>query len=80
MDLHARKIHFVQEFLRLNNEKLIAKFERILTTEKKKLYEEGFSPMSMSEFNERIDNAEDDALNGRVKDVSELDREIDSWT
>ncbi|RZJ98552.1 MAG: hypothetical protein EOO46_24995 [Flavobacterium sp.] len=80
MDLQARKIHFVQEFLRLNNEKLIAKFEQILTTEKKKLYAEGISPMSMAEFNQQIENAEDDALNGRVKDISELDREIDSWT
>ncbi len=79
MDLQARKIHFVQEFLRLNNENIIAMFEKILHTEKKKLYSENFSAMSLSEFNKIIDNSEDDAANGRVKDIHELDKDIDSW-
>ena len=37
MDLQERKIYFVQEFLRLNNETVIAKFEHILQTEKKEV-------------------------------------------
>ena len=80
MDLQARKIHFVQEFLRLNNEKIISKFEQILHTEKKKLYSENISPMSLNEFNRIIGDSEDDATNGRVKGIQELDRDIDSWT
>jgi len=80
MDLQARKIHFVQEFLRLNNENIIAKFEQILHTEKKKLYSENFSPMSFSDFNRIIDNSESDVANGRVKEIHELDKDIDSWT
>lgn len=80
MDLQARKIHFVQEFLRLNNEKIISKFEQILLTEKKKLYSESFSPMSLTDFNRIIDDSEDDAINGRVKEINELDKDIDAWT
>ena len=80
MDLQARKIHFVQEFLRLNNEKIISKFEEILHAEKKKLYSEGFSPMSLTDFNRIIDDSEDDAVNGRVKEINELDKDIDAWT
>ncbi len=80
MDLQARKIHFVQEFLRLNNENIISKFEQILHSEKKKLYSGNPSPMSLTDFNRIIDNAEDDAESGRVKDTFELDKDIDSWT
>jgi len=80
MDLQARKIHFVQEFLRLNNESIISKFEQILSAEKKKLYAEKFSPMSLIDFNRIIDNSEEDAANGRVKETHELDKDIDSWT
>jgi len=80
MDLQARKIRFVQEFLRLNNDNLITKFEQILHTEKKKLYSENFSPMSLSDFNQIIANSEEDATNGRVKEIHGLDKDIDSWT
>jgi len=80
MDLQARKIHFVQEFLRLNNENIISKFEQILHTEKKKLYSEKPSPMSLADFNRIIENSEEDAASGRVKDIFELDSDIDSWT
>ena len=80
MDLQARKIHFVQEFLRLNNENIISKFEQILHTEKKKLYSENFSPMSLTDLNQLVDNSEDDAANGRVKEIHELNKDIDSWT
>ncbi|WP_192823547.1 hypothetical protein [Rufibacter sp. LB8] len=80
MDLQARKIHFVQEFLRLNNENIIAKFEQILHSEKKKLFAERLAPLSLTDFNRMIDNSEEDAVNGRVKDTVELDQDIDTWT
>ena len=80
MDLQARKLNFIQEFLRLKNENIISKFEQILYSEKKKLYSESFSPMSLTDFNRIIDNSEDDAASGRVKEIHELDKDIDSWT
>jgi len=80
MNLQERKIHFVQEFLRLNNESIISKFEQILSAEKKKLFAENFSPMSLTDFNRIIDNSEEDAANGRMKVTHELEKDIDSWT
>jgi FlaA1/EpsC-like NDP-sugar epimerase len=80
MDIQARKIHFVQEFLRLNNEQLISKFEQILQTEKQKLYAAEVKPMSLDTFNKMIDSAEDDAANGRFKSAQDLEKDIDSWT
>ncbi|MBI9068309.1 MAG: hypothetical protein JEZ09_13530 [Salinivirgaceae bacterium] len=79
MDIQARKIHFVQEFLRLKNEKLIDKFEKLLRLEKMKTYESELLPMNIGQFNELIDRAEDDAKNGRMTSASELRNEIDSW-
>ena len=79
MDIQARKLHFVQEFLRLKNEELIEKFEKLLRLEKMKTYESELSPMSIEQFNETIDKAEDDSQSGRVISASELRNEIDSW-
>ncbi len=80
MDIQDRKIHFVQEFLRLKNEELINKFEELLRLEKMKTYESELSPMSYKQFNELIDKAEDDSKNGKFTSGSDLRNEIDSWT
>ena len=79
MDIQVRKIHFVQEFLRLNNEHIIDKLENILKSEKTKLYTNNPEPYSMDEFNRMIDNAEDDSKNNRVKSVHDLKKDIQSW-
>lgn len=80
MDIQTRKINFVQEFLRLKNEALITKFEKILRSEKRRDYEKSLEPISIDEFNRIIDSAEDDSKNGRVTTSVDLKREIDSWT
>jgi hypothetical protein len=80
MDIQTRKIHFVQEFLQLKNEALIEKFENILRVEKQKSYKESLQPMSIEEFNDMIDKAEEDSKNGRLISSEDLRKEIDSWT
>ena len=80
MDLHARKINFIQEFLRLKNEKIINKLENILKSEKKRKYEKELVPMTEDEFNKIIDQAENDSNAGRLTNARELKKEIDSWT
>ncbi|MDX2190767.1 MAG: hypothetical protein SFY32_12970 [Bacteroidota bacterium] len=79
MDLQVRKIHFVQEFLRLSNEQIIIKLEKTLKTEKKKLFANKLEPMLLNDFNKIIDSAEEDSFNNRVKSVSDLKNEIKSW-
>ena len=79
MDLQTRKLHFIQEFLRLNNEKLISKLENLLKSEKAKSYEQHLSPLSEEELNRIIDEAEKDSKEGRLTSAVELKKEIDSW-
>lgn len=80
MDLQVRKINFVQEFLRLSDEQIINKLERMLKTEKTKLYDINPEPLSMDEFNHMIDKADDDSKNNRVKSVHELKKDVAAWT
>jgi len=79
MDIQARKIHFVQEFLRVADEELVTKLERVLRIERKKKLEEELSPMTMKEFNEIIDKSEDDFKNERVTEARNLLNQIDKW-
>lgn len=59
MDIQTRKIHFVQELLRLKNKDVIGKFEKILREEKLKDYEKVLEPRSMDDFNQMIGNSEE---------------------
>ncbi len=71
MNLEARKIEFVQEFLNLQNEDIVSRLEKILRKEKN-TSEKIFEPMTIAEFNERIDKSESDFKNNRFKSSSEL--------
>jgi hypothetical protein len=68
MDLQTRKTAFVQEFLKLQSEELIAQFESLL----KKKTEKNLKPMSETDLNARIDQSENDFKNGKFKTTSEL--------
>ena len=79
MDIQTKKLHFVQEFLRLKDEDLIDKISDLLRIEKKKKIEKELNPLSQKEFNDLIDSAESDSENGRLTSAKELKNEIDSW-
>ena len=68
MDIQGRKIEFIQEFLKIDNESVIEQFEKLLKNGKSK---ESF-PMSVMELNKRIDKSESDFKNGRYKTSNEL--------
>ena len=79
MDLQVRKIHFVQEFLRINNEQIIDKLEETLKSVKKELYSKTLEPYSLDELNSMIDRAEDDSKNNRITSAHDLKNQIKSW-
>jgi hypothetical protein len=79
MDIQARKISIIQEFLRINSEELINKLDKFLHDEKKKIYEKELKPMSLDNFNDMIDKAEDDSVNGRVVEAKMLKKDIEKW-
>jgi len=80
MDLQTRKISFVQEFLKLQNEEIISLFEKLLRKERKKISSKKLEPMTLEEFNKRIDLSLEDSEKGRLTESSELLSEIEKWS
>lgn len=72
MNLEARKIEFVQEFLKLQSEEAISRLEKILRNEKKMSENRLVEPMTQDELNKRIDKSESDFQNNRFKSSAEL--------
>ena len=74
MDIQTRKIEFVQAFLKLQSERVISRFEELLKSES-----DNFQPMTMEEFNARIDQSLQDSKNNNVIEAAELLKEIKEW-
>lgn len=72
MNLEARKIQFVQEFLKLQSEEVISLLENILMKDKKNVTEQVFEPMTQYDLEKRIDQSEADFQNNRYKTSTEL--------
>ncbi|MCK5906267.1 MAG: hypothetical protein KAG37_01680 [Flavobacteriales bacterium] len=75
MDIQARKLHFIQEFLKVQSEDVISKLEKVLT----KSDNSEFKPMSMEQFNAEIDESLEDFKAGRFSTSDELLEEIKGW-
>lgn len=72
MNLEARKIKFVQEFLKLTSEESVSRLEKILKSEKKASDISDLKPLTEEELNQRINQSESDFNNDRFKSSSEL--------
>lgn len=75
MDLNIRKIEFIQDFLKLQSEEIISKFEQLLKKEKQKI-----SSLTIEEFNRRIDKSMEDSRNGNTVSAEELIADIEKWS
>jgi hypothetical protein len=80
MDLQTRKLSFIQEFLRIQNEDIISGLEKMLKKRKSELYEKNLKPMSMEQFNADIDQSLEDSANNRVISARDLKEEIKKWS
>jgi hypothetical protein len=79
MDIQTRKIKFVQEFLKLQSEEVISRFEKILKKENVSSEKEEFKAMSIEEFNSRIDQSMGDSKDGNLISSRELKAKIEEW-
>ena len=79
MDLQSRKISFVQEFLSIESEELISRFEKLLKNKKNIAEDANFRPMTIAELNRRIDRSEQDSINGRLTESKDLLKKIKKW-
>lgn len=80
MDLQTRKIEFIQEFLKVQSEEVIMKLEKLLRKECSPSLKNYFKPMTMDEFNHRIDQSMEDSKNGRIIKSVDLKVKIDQWS
>ncbi|OQX80379.1 MAG: hypothetical protein B6D61_02120 [Bacteroidetes bacterium 4484_249] len=74
MNIETRKISFIQEFLRVQNEEIVIRLEKLLKKQKSEHYENELKPMDLNQFNDEIDQALVDSENDRVIKASELKR------
>ena len=79
MTVEARKLHFIEEFLKVTDENIISQMEHLLRNEKRKQQENSLKPMNMNEFKHIIDKAREDVERGRVISHENLKQEILSW-
>ncbi|MCK9617736.1 MAG: hypothetical protein M0R21_07850 [Lentimicrobiaceae bacterium] len=79
MDIQARKLHFVQEFLRVADDELVTKLEKLLLIERKKKLNRELDLLTLKEFNEIVEKSEEDFENGRVTEARNLIDQIETW-
>ncbi len=72
MNIETRKISFIQEFLRIQNEEIVIGLEKLLKKQKTEQYENDLKPKDLKQFNEEIDQALVDSENDRVIKATEL--------
>lgn len=77
MDIQTRKIKFIQEFLKIQNEELISHLEKLIRSNKSK--DKDFTPMTIDELNIRIDKPVDDSKQNRLISSKDLVNEMETW-
>jgi hypothetical protein len=79
MDIQARKLNFVREFLRITDEELVARLESLLQTERRRSLEKEPVPMTIDDLEKIVSESESDFMSGRETDAKELLKLIDTW-
>lgn len=79
MNIQARKLILIEEFLDITDESLITKLELFIKHEKEISYERQVNPLSLQEFHDMIDQAKKDSEAGRVITHQELKKRVKTW-
>jgi ribosomal 50S subunit-associated protein YjgA (DUF615 family) len=79
MDTQARKLQFIQDFLRYADDSIVEKFEELLSKIRKNGFEKETTQMSVEQYEARILQAFEDAKENRYKSTEDLRSEIASW-
>ena len=79
MNIQARKLILIEEFLRISDENLITKLESLIRQEKQTAHENNLEPMSLNEFHDMIDRVKQDSEAGRVIPHQELKGKVKTW-
>lgn len=66
MNLQAKKLHFLEEYLRLTDETLIDKLEEFLRKERKKDLAGKIKPLTKYDLQQKLERSEKDIAEGRL--------------
>lgn len=80
MNIEARKISLIQEFLKIDNEKIISAIENFLHQSNSKNLEQNLKPMSLEDFYNEIDKALEDEKNNLITSAKDLKKKIKEWS
>lgn len=72
-DVQTRKMLFMQEYLRLNDEHIIDKLNDVLHREKSKRLKIKLKTMTQDELAEKLNRSEENIENGQVYSQSEVE-------
>lgn len=72
-DVQTRKMIFMQEYLRLNDEHIIDKLNDLLHREKSKRLKIKLKTMTQEELDEKLNRSEENIENGQVYSQSEVE-------
>lgn len=78
MDIQARKIEFVQEFLKIQNEELLTRLEKLLSSNTSVSGNE-LKQITVEELNKRIDKSMSDSENNKLTISSDFILEVEKW-
>jgi len=76
MNIEARKLSFLQEFLKVQSEEIVILLEKLLKEKKSEHHENELKAMSLKQFNDEIDQSLIDSDNEMLIKASELK---DKW-
>ena len=80
MNLEARKILLIQEFLRIDNEKIIGALENFFYKTQSENFEKNLKPMSLEQFYQEIDQSLEDEKNNHLMLAKDLKQKIQEWS
>jgi len=72
-DIQSRKMLFMQEYLRLNDEQIIDKLSDLLHKEKSKMTKVKFKPITQDELEAMLNRSEKNIENGEIYSQIEVE-------
>ena len=79
MDLQIRKLHIIQDLIRLDNDLLLDKMEALLREERMRMLETEIKPMTLVQYEQRVSDGIDYYRNDRVTTAKQLKKDIARW-
>ncbi|HLO45748.1 MAG TPA: hypothetical protein VK175_15520 [Leadbetterella sp.] len=80
MSIEERKISFVQEFLKLENEEVIEHLEKVMKTAKSFKMKEELGPLTIEQFDNEIFLSLKDSEDGNLTKAEDLKQRILQWS